>query len=55
MHSAHAGLIEYFLIVGLVLALAVIDLVYLERSRRMRKGNNERTKPQRNRSSDKLS
>ena len=55
MHDKNLGLIEYLLMVGAVLVLAVLELVYLRRSRRMRNGKSDRTQPERNRSSDKLS
>lgn len=55
MRAENLGLIEYCLIVGLVLAIALVDLFYLRSSRRMRNGKSARTQPERNRSSDKLS
>jgi hypothetical protein len=55
MRAENLGLIEYGLIVGLVLAIALLDLFYLRRSRRMRNGKSALTQPERNRSSDKLS
>jgi hypothetical protein len=55
MRGENLGLIEYCLIVGLVLAIALLDLFYLRRSRRMRNGSSTRTQPERKRSSDKLS
>ena len=56
MRSSRLGLIEYLLIIGLVLGLAVFELVSVTRSqrrdRRIRKGNSERTQGERNLSSD---
>ena len=53
------GLIEFLLVFGSVLGLAVYELVSVMRSqrrdRRIRNGNNARTQGERNRSSDKLS
>jgi hypothetical protein len=53
------GLLEYLLIIGAVLGLAVFELVGViraqRRERRIRNGSSERTQAERNRSSDKLS
>lgn len=52
----NAGLIEYLLVFGAVLALAVAELVSVVRSQRrdqrILKGNSARTQEERNRSSD---
>ena len=57
MHSL--GLIEYLLVFGAVLGLAIFELVSVIRSqrrdRRILNGNNARTQGERNRSNDKLS
>jgi hypothetical protein len=56
---SNKGLIEYLLIFGSVLALAVYELMSVIRSqrrdRRILKGNRARTHAARNRSNDKLS
>ena len=55
----NAGLIEYLLVFGAVLALAVYELVSViraqRRDRRILNGNNTRTQGDRKRSNDKLS
>jgi hypothetical protein len=55
----NAGLIEYLLVFGAVLALAVWELVSVVRSQRrdqrILKGNSARTQDERNRSSDNVS
>ena len=57
--ARHAGLIEYLLVFGVVLGLAVYELVSVIRSqrrdRRILNGSNVRTHPDRNRSKYKLS
>ena len=56
MRSSRLGLIEYLLIIGIVLGVAVFELISLTRSqrreRRIRKGNSERTQGERNLSRD---
>lgn len=53
------GLLEYLLMIGAVLGLAVFEWVSVSRAqrreRRSRNGSSERTQAERNRSSDKLS
>lgn len=55
----NAGLIEYLLVFGAVLAFAVAELVAVVRSQRrdqrILKGSSERTQDERNRSSDNVS
>ena len=59
MHSSSLGLLEYLLIIGVVLAIAVFELVTVTRAqrrdRRILNGNSARTQGARNRSNDKLS
>ena len=47
MKSGAAGLLEYLLVIGAVLALAICELIgvsrQLRREERMRKGSSERT------------
>jgi hypothetical protein len=47
MRSSFLGLLEYLLVIGLVLAVAIYELYSVRlsqrRDRRMRKGNSERT------------
>jgi hypothetical protein len=56
VRSSRLGLIEYLLIIGIVLGVAVFELISLTRSqrreRRIRKGNSERTQGERNLSRD---
>jgi hypothetical protein len=59
VRSNGLGLLEYLLIIGAVLGLAVFELVAViraqRRERRIRTGSSARTQAERNRSSDKLS
>ena len=59
LHSSSLGLLEYLLIIGAVLGLAIFELVNVTRAqrrdRRILNGNSARTQGARNRSNDKLS